>query len=43
VTELQYPPTREIIRIGTNPNGELPEKKPASALRDPAASMRIMQ
>jgi hypothetical protein len=43
VTELQYPPTREIIRVGSNPNGELPEKKPVSALRDPAASMRIMQ
>ncbi|HLT34991.1 MAG TPA: VanW family protein [Enhygromyxa sp.] len=41
--ELAYPPTREIIRIGTNPTGELPEKKQLPALRDPAASMRIMQ
>ena len=41
--ELSYPPTREIIRVGTNPNGELPDKQPVPALRDPAASMRIMQ
>lgn len=43
VAELEYPPTREIIRRGTNPNGELPEHKQLPALRDPAASMRIMQ
>lgn len=41
--ELQYPPTREIIRIGTNPDGQRPENKSLPALRDPAASMRIMQ
>ncbi|HVH97265.1 MAG TPA: VanW family protein [Enhygromyxa sp.] len=41
--EIEYPPTREIIRIGTNPTGELPEKKSLPALRDPASSMRIMQ
>lgn len=41
--ELQYPPTREIIRVGTNPSGELPDTKQRPALRDPAASMRIMQ
>jgi hypothetical protein len=43
LSEIEYPPTREIIRIGTNPAGVLPEPKPLSALRDPAASMRIMQ
>lgn len=43
VAELEYPPTREIIRRGTNPSGELPEHKQLPALRDPAASMRIMQ
>lgn len=43
VWELEYPPTREIIRVGTNPSGDVPDKKPLSALRDPAASMRIMQ
>lgn len=43
VAELEYPPTREIIRRGTNPAGEQPERKPMPALRDPAASMRIMQ
>jgi hypothetical protein len=41
--ELKYPATREIIRVGTNPTGELPEKKSLPPLRDPAASMRIMQ
>ncbi|MFO7566692.1 MAG: VanW family protein [Enhygromyxa sp.] len=43
VWELEYPPTREIIRVGTNPEGEVPDKKTLPALRDPAASMRIMQ
>ncbi len=43
VTELKYPATREIIRRGSNPAGEVPERKPLAALRDPAASMRIMQ
>ncbi len=41
--ELSYPPTREIIRVGNNPTGELPDKKQLPALRDPVASMRIMQ
>ncbi len=43
VAELTYPPTREIIRRGTNPSGEMPERKPLAALRDPVASMRLMQ
>lgn len=43
VAELKYPATREIIRRGSNPAGEVPERKPLPALRDPAASMRIMQ
>lgn len=41
--ELKYPATREIIRVGTDPNGELPEHKSLPPLRDPAATMRIMQ
>jgi len=43
VWELRYPPTTEIIRRGTNPNGESPEQKPKAALRDPAAHLRIVQ
>jgi hypothetical protein len=43
VAELEYPPTREIIRRGSNPAGEVPERKSLPALRDPAGSMRIMQ
>ncbi len=43
VAELKYPATREIIRRGSNPTGEAPERKPLPALRDPVASMRIMQ
>ncbi|KIG17422.1 Vancomycin B-type resistance protein VanW [Enhygromyxa salina] len=41
--ELEYPATREIIRVGTDPNGEVPEQSSLPPLRDPAASMRIMQ
>jgi hypothetical protein len=41
--ELQYPATREIVRVGTDPVGELPEQTSLPPLRDPAASMRIMQ
>jgi hypothetical protein len=41
--ELTYPATREIIRVGTNPAGEQPTKATLAPLRDPAASMRIMQ
>ncbi len=41
--DLTYPATREIIRVGTNPTGVVPEKKARPALRDPQASMRIMQ
>lgn len=41
--DLTYPPTREIIRVGTNPAGVVPESKQLPALRDPQASMRIMQ
>lgn len=41
--ELAYPPTREIIRVGTNPAGEPAPEKSLPPLRDPAASMRLMQ
>lgn len=41
--ELNYPATREIVRIGSNPNGEQPPEQPLARLREPAASMRIMQ
>nr|WP_255216583.1 VanW family protein [Pseudenhygromyxa sp. WMMC2535] len=41
--DLTYPATREIVRVGTNPEGEVPEDKSLPKLRDPAASMRIMQ
>ena len=40
---LSYPPTREIIRRGTNPSGAVPEAKPAVTLRDPANELRIVQ
>lgn len=41
--ELKYPATREIIRVGTDPMGEQPSGASLPPLRDPAASMRIMQ
>ncbi|MCA9692334.1 MAG: VanW family protein, partial [Myxococcales bacterium] len=41
--ELRYPPTREIVRVGTSPTGQVPEAKPTSALRDPASELRIVQ
>lgn len=41
--DLNYPPTTEIIRRGTNPAGERPEDKKRPALRDPAASLKIVQ
>jgi hypothetical protein len=41
--ELNYPATREIIRVGSNPSGVLPPEQPLARLREPAASMRIMQ
>lgn len=41
--ELSYPPTTEILRRGTNPAGEVPEKKKRIPLRDPAAQLRMMQ
>ncbi len=41
--ELSYPPTREIIRVGNNPAGLVPDHQSLPALRDPVASMRIMQ
>ncbi len=40
---LSYPPTREIIRRGTNPSGAIPEAKPKVTLRDPANELRIVQ
>jgi vancomycin resistance protein YoaR len=41
--ELSYPPTTEILRRGTSPSGEVPEKKKRIPLRDPAAQLRLMQ
>jgi vancomycin resistance protein YoaR len=41
--ELQYPPTTEILRRGTNPAGEVPEKVDPPPVRDPAPSLRIVQ
>ena len=41
--DLHYPPTTQIVRRGTNPSGEVPEKTSMTALRDPAPSLRIMQ
>lgn len=41
--ELTYPPTSEIYRHGTNPTGVVPEEKPYTPLRDPAAHLRIVQ
>jgi vancomycin resistance protein YoaR len=41
--DLQYPPTTEIIRRGTSPEGEVPEPKTLPPLRDPAKHLRIVQ
>ena len=41
--DLVYPATREIIRVGDNPAGVTPEAKKLPPLRDPVATMRIMQ
>lgn len=41
--ELKYPPTSEIVRVGTNPTGAVPEDKPHAPLRDPAPHLRIVQ
>jgi hypothetical protein len=40
---LNYPPTTEILRRGTNPEGEIPEAKTRAPLRDPAAKLRVVQ
>ncbi len=41
--DLFYPPTTHIVRRGTNPRGEWPEKKPLPPLRDPARELRVVQ
>jgi vancomycin resistance protein YoaR len=41
--EVSYPSTTEIVRRGTNPSGEVPERPKAPPLRDPATALRIMQ
>lgn len=41
--DLRYPPTTEIMRRGTNPNGEVPEKESLPPLRDPAPRLRKTQ
>ena len=40
---LRYPPTREIVYVGTNPNGRVPEAKQWPALRDPSRALRKVQ
>ena len=41
--DLFYPPTTHIVRRGTNPRGEWPEKKPLPPLRHPARELRVVQ
>ncbi len=41
--ELYYPPTAEIVRRGTDPNGEIPQTTPKATLRDPAPQLRLVQ
>ncbi len=41
--DLNYPPTTEIKRRGTNPAGEVPEEKALPTLRDPAPTLKIVQ
>ena len=41
--DLFYPPTTHIVRRGSNPRGEWPEKKALPPLRDPARELRIVQ
>ncbi len=41
--DLNYPPTTEIIRRGTNPAGDVPEKQTLPALRDPDPTLKIVQ
>lgn len=41
--DLHYPPTTEIVRRGTSPNGATAQPSPPPPLRDPAPHLRIMQ
>lgn len=41
--DLRYPATTEIIRRGTNPAGDVPEKKTLPGLRDPDPTLKIVQ
>lgn len=41
--DLFYPPTTHIVRRGSNPRGEWPEKKALPPLRDPARELRVAQ
>ena len=41
--ELNYPPTTEIFKRGTNPAGEVPEKKQLPKLREPSPNLKITQ
>ena len=41
--KLEYPPTTEILKRGTNPSGEVPEDKKLPPLRDPAPHLEITQ
>ena len=40
---LTYPATREIVRVGTNPEGQVPTPRELPPLRDPAGALRIAQ
>lgn len=41
--ELNYPPTTQIVRRGSSPNGAPAAAPPPPPLRDPAAQLRIVQ
>lgn len=40
---LRYPPTREIVYLGNNPRGRIPEARTFPALRDPSRALRKVQ
>ena len=40
---LRYPPTREIVYVGNNPTGRIPEARTFPALRDPSRALRKVQ
>ena len=40
---LRYPPTREIVYVGDNPVGRVPEPRSFPELRDPSRALRKVQ